>query len=83
MSDPCGKVKLTNKRKRLIMTYSYTIEDLLVGKYYRSGNRHLDGIIHSAEKREDMFANNAYLIQVREQQMPWGEFYATVFVEGE
>ena len=44
----------------------YTIEDLLVGKSYRS--RSLEGIIQSAEKREDsVWYDNAeaYLVRVR------------------
>ena len=44
----------------------YTIEDLLVGKAYRS--RSLEGIIQSAEKREDsVWYDNAeaYLVRVR------------------
>ena len=44
----------------------YTIEDLLIGKSYRS--RSLVGIIQSAEKREDaVWYDNAeaYLVRVR------------------
>ena len=44
----------------------YTIEDLLIGKSYRS--RSLEGIIQSAEKREDsVWYDNAtaYLVEVR------------------
>lgn len=60
----------------------YYISELLVGKYYRSNSRPwLQGIIHSAEKREDVYsADNAYHIVVREQQSPYTEFHATVFI---
>ena len=62
--------------------YGFTIEELLQGKYYRtSRKRDRDGIIVEAVKREDVFfADNAYAIRVREQQSPWGEFWATVFI---
>jgi hypothetical protein len=43
----------------------YTIENLLIGKAYRS--RSLEGIIQDAEKRSDLFYKDAeaYLVRVR------------------
>lgn len=62
--------------------YGYTIEELLVGKYYRTTNaRYLDGIIVEANKREVSNADNAYSIRVRQQQSPWSEFWATVCID--
>jgi hypothetical protein len=48
-------------------TKLYTIESLLVGKNYRSRNRHFEGEIVSAEKREGIWYGDnteAYLIGV-------------------
>jgi hypothetical protein len=48
-------------------TKLYTIESLLVGKNYRSRNRHFEGEIVSAEKREGIWYGEnteAYLIEV-------------------
>ena len=47
------------------MANLYTIEDLLVGKAYRS--RSVEGIIQSAEKRDDFYyeGSEAYLVRVR------------------
>jgi hypothetical protein len=48
-------------------TKLYTIESLLVGKNYRSRNRHFSGEIVSAEKREGIWYGDnteAYLIEV-------------------
>ena len=62
--------------------YGFTIEELLVGKYYRTSNaRYLDGIIVEANKREVSNADNAYSIRVRQQQSPWSEFWATVCID--
>lgn len=44
---------------------NYSVEDLLVGKYYRSGSRNLDGIIQEAEKRSDVWYENAEAYRVR------------------
>ena len=60
--------------------YGFTIGELLVGKYYRtSRTRDLDGIIVEAVKRED----TVYAVRVREQQSPWSEFWATVWIADE
>lgn len=46
------------------MANLYSIEDLLVGKAYRS--RTLEGIIQSAEKSDVFYADaEAYLVRVR------------------
>ena len=48
-------------------TKLYTIESLLVGKNYRSRNRHFEGEIVSAEKRDGVWYGEnteAYLIGV-------------------
>lgn len=48
-------------------TKLYTIENLLVGKHYRSRNRFFSGEIISAEKRSDIWYGDnteAYLIGV-------------------
>ena len=48
-------------------TKLYTIESLLVGKNYRSTNRHFSGEIVSAEKRDGIWYGEnteAYLIEV-------------------
>lgn len=58
--------------------YSLTIEDLLVGKQYRSISRHFEGEIISAEVRDEY--DNTYLVYVRENDYP-RYHYATVKVE--
>lgn len=46
------------------MANLYTIEDLLIGKAYRS--RSLEGIINGAEKSDVYYLNaEAYLVRVR------------------
>jgi hypothetical protein len=48
-------------------TKLYTIESLLVGKNYRSRNRHFEGEIVSAEKRDGIWYGEnteAYLIGI-------------------
>jgi hypothetical protein len=57
------------KRKRLpiMATKLYTIEDLLIGKTYRSRTRHFEGEIISAEKRDGIWYGEnteAYLIGI-------------------
>ena len=52
-----------NKKMR-----SYSVEDLLVGQYYRSPNSHKEGEILSAEKTDKGYANDNcgnYLISYR------------------
>jgi hypothetical protein len=49
-------------------TKLYTIEDLLIGKTYRSRSRFFEGEIISAEKRDSIWYGDnteAYLVQVR------------------
>jgi hypothetical protein len=62
---------------------TYSIENLLVGKYYRSVSRHDEGIIQHAEKREGIFYGNdfeAYVIQVKPTR-GINDFWATVAVK--
>jgi hypothetical protein len=62
---------------------TYSIESLLVGKYYRSVSRHDEGIIQHAEKREGIFYGNdfeAYVIQVKPTR-GINDFWATVAVK--
>lgn len=67
----------------------YSIESLLEGSYYRSQSfkrKGLDGIIQYAEKRNDVWYDNAeaYSVKVRPQWngtgFPKPDFYATVIV---
>jgi hypothetical protein len=64
-------------------TKLYTIESLLVGKNYRSRNRHFEGEIVSAEKREGIWYGEnteAYVIQVRTPAY-LSDRYATIAVK--
>jgi hypothetical protein len=64
-------------------TKLYTIENLLVGKNYRSRNRNFEGEIVYAEKRPEIFYGNeteAYLIQVRTPSY-LSDRYATIAVK--
>lgn len=70
------------------MANLYSVETLLEGKYYRSTSRRgLDGIIQSAEKRENVYFDNAeaYLVRVRPTYKGDGifknDFYATIAVK--
>ena len=71
------------------MANTYSIADLLEGKYYRSYNRKgLDGIIQYAEKRSDVWYGSdceAYLVKVRPTYDGKGifrnDFYATIAVK--
>lgn len=59
-----------NERKKVppMATKLYTIESLLVGKNYRSTNRHFSGEIVSAEPRPAIWYGEnteAFLIEVR------------------
>jgi hypothetical protein len=61
----------------------YTIDNLLVGKHYRSRTRHDEGTILTAEKRDEVFYGvdyQAYLIEVRSTR-GIKDFYATVAVK--
>ena len=61
----------------------YTIENLLVGKTYRSRNRHFEGEIVHAKKRPEIFYGNeteAYLIQIKTPAY-LSDRYATIAVK--
>jgi len=67
---------------------TYTIDNLLVGKYYRSRSRKIDGIIQEAETHDAWYGNEyqAYRVRVRPQfgdnPKSWGkDFYAIVAVK--
>lgn len=69
------------------MANAYSVENLLEGKFYRSYSRKgLEGIIQYAEKRSDIFYDNAeaYLVKVRPTYDGKGifrnDFYAIVCV---
>jgi hypothetical protein len=65
------------------MANVYTIESLLVGKYYRSGS--IEGVIQSVQKRSNVYYDNAdaYLVRVRPYNSEILEEYRTVAVEKE
>jgi hypothetical protein len=72
------------KRKRLpiMATKLYTIEDLLIGKTYRSRTRHFEGEIVSAEKRDGIWYGDnteAYLIEINTRTLR--NKYATIAVK--
>jgi hypothetical protein len=53
-------------------TKLYTIESLLVGKTYRSTNRHFEGEIVSAEPRPEIWYGEnteAYLIEINTRSL--------------
>ena len=53
-------------------TKLYTIENLLVGKTYRSTNRHFEGEIISAEPRPEIWYGEnteAYLIEINTRSL--------------
>jgi hypothetical protein len=55
---------MKNKKMR-----AYSIEDLLIGKWYRSPNSHKEGEIISAVKRDEVWAGDnatCYLIEYRD-----------------
>ena len=61
----------------------YTIENLLVGKNYRSRNRHFEGVIVSASPRPAIWYGEnteAYVIQVKSPAY-LSDRYATVAVK--
>jgi hypothetical protein len=63
-----NKVIKQKERGCHMATKLYSIENLLVGKTYRSQNRHFEGVITHAEKREGIWYGEnteAYVIQVR------------------
>jgi hypothetical protein len=64
-------------------TKLYTIENLLVGKTYRSRTRHFEGEIVSAEKRDGIWYGDnteAYLIAIRTPNS-LSDRYATIAVK--
>jgi hypothetical protein len=64
-------------------TKLYTIENLLVGKNYRSRNRHFEGVIVSASPRPAIWYGEnteAYVIQVKSPAY-LSDRYATVAVK--
>jgi len=63
-------------------TKLYTIENLLVGKNYRSLNRNFEGVITHASKREGIWYGEnteAYVVQVRPTH-GLSDRYATIAV---
>ena len=68
MSDPRGKISLFNKRKADKMSANvYTIQDLLIGKSYRSNS--LTGEIISAEPHPKAVwydGCDSYLVEIRD-----------------
>ena len=64
-------------------TKLYTIENLLVGKTYRSRSRNFEGTITHAEKREGIWYGEgleAYVVQVRTPAY-LSDQYATIAVK--
>ena len=62
---------------------TYSLESLLVGKTYRSTNRHFEGTITHAEKREGIWYGEgleAYVVQVNVPKY-LSDRYATVVVK--
>jgi hypothetical protein len=80
---------ISTKRKKVVnMANLYSIETLLEGKLYRSQKRRgLEGLIQFAEKRSDVYYDNAeaYLVRVRPTYDGKGifrnDFYATIAVK--
>jgi|APGre2960657373_1045057.scaffolds.fasta_scaffold67895_4 hypothetical protein len=80
---------ISTKRKKVVnMANLYSIETLLEGKLYRSQKRRgLEGLIQFAEKRSDVYYDNAeaYLVKVRPTYTGSGifrnDFYATIAVK--
>jgi hypothetical protein len=69
MSVVNDRLVSTTKRKKvpLMATKLYTIENLLIGKTYRSTSRHFEGEIISAEPRPEIWygeKTEAYLIGI-------------------
>jgi hypothetical protein len=63
-------------------TKLYTIENLLIGKSYKSRSRFIEGSIIEAEKRDAIWYGEnteAYLIKVRPNR--GNDFYATIAVK--
>jgi len=64
-------------------TKAYAIQDLLVGKYYRSLSRHDEGTILHAEKRDGVWYGENFEAYVVEVSPTRGikNFWATVAVK--
>ena len=78
-----NKVIKQKERGWHMSALTYTIDNLLVGKHYRSRNRHDEGIIQHAEKREGIWYGSdfeAYAIEVRSTR-GIKNFWATVAVK--
>jgi hypothetical protein len=77
-----NKVIKQKERGWQMSALTYTIDNLLVGKTYRSRSRHDEGTILHAEKREGIWYGenlDAYAIEVRSTR-GIGNFWATVTV---
>jgi hypothetical protein len=75
--------KLIKERRLLMSAKTYSIENLLVGKSYRSRSRNFEGTITHAEKREGIWYGEgleAYVIQVRTPAY-LSDQYATIAVK--
>ena len=62
---------------------TYSVENLLVGKTYRSRSRNFEGVITHAEKREGIWYGEgleAYVVQVRTPSY-LSDQYATIAVK--
>jgi hypothetical protein len=78
-----NKVIKQKERGCHMATKLYTIENLLVGKTYRSRNRHFEGVITHAEKREGIWYGEnteAYVVQIDVPKY-LSDRYATVAVK--
>jgi hypothetical protein len=78
-----NKVIKQKERGCHMATKLYTIENLLVGKTYRSTNRHFEGTITHAEKREGIWYGEnteAYVVQI-DTPSYLSDRYATVAVK--
>ena len=78
-----NKVIKQKERGCHMATKLYSIENLLVGKTYRSTNRHFEGVITHAEKREGIWYGEgfeAYVVQINTPSY-LSDRYATVAVK--
>jgi hypothetical protein len=75
--------KLIKERRLLMSAKTYSIENLLVGKSYRSRSRNFEGTITHAEKREGIWYGEgfeAYVVQINTPAY-LSDRYATVAVK--
>ena len=78
-----NKVIKQKERGWHMSALTYTIDNLLVGKHYRSRQRHDEGTILHAEKRDSIWYGenlDAYAIEVRSTR-GIKNFWATVAVK--